>query len=851
MSTKTSFKRVALVAVAALGMGVLTSVSPASATAYTGTSSIAPVRVSFTGSTLDSVNGAAVTITATAASDAVAAATAGTRLLNTIALTTAPSAAAAITIAQANVTDQAGTPASLAVTASGTVTLANSRTLTAASTAAAISTAQAISGITFKADTAGTYVGTITTAQTGGHTLVTPFTFTTTGAPKSLSLSKTSVTVPAIANQTATFDVSLLDSAGAVTQGSSVDTLSSAIASATNIDLNGAATYTSSAADLTDGKSTVTIKSIGTTADSQIITVTPAGTLPGLSVAAVTLTASSSAYGTETGLSTVVTSPTAASVISVATATGSEHAYTVDPSNTSYGFEVSGYTPGKAYKIQVLWTDAAGSNGTATVKDDTANTTAASLTSGTATVLYGLVGTSGKVGITVVSTANNNTADTIKINPLSATADGYTGAEDAIVTNTSAAYAVTLTAPAVTPSLAKTGTAVVITGSIADTYKNPVQGATVSALGTVTTTDASPVNLTGTATSSATGAFTITLPAATALTTSVSIVVSATKTGISSISSTSAYVVNFNATGNPSTLTYTTSTGNEGTATTATTYPAIHVMYEGVTAAAAADITDETYTIATAANSTLDDGLDFCTAITPTTSPAAQVTFAAVAGIKYSTTCTSVAYASLVDTLTVASGTAAYVFATTAGDHNVSFSSGTVTKTAHVWGVANNAGARNISTSGATLALDGGELGYVTLAVKDAFGNLMKSATVNVVVTSTGAAMLDGPSLSKTYTATDANGNIIVGVIAGGKAGTGTITVKATGNQFASLAGTIDPTATTAGTNGLTASTSTATVAVTVSGGAASLVVLINSLIKKLNALATLVAKIQKKLGVK
>ncbi len=38
MSTKTTFKRVALVAVAALGFGVLTSVAPASATQTSGTS---------------------------------------------------------------------------------------------------------------------------------------------------------------------------------------------------------------------------------------------------------------------------------------------------------------------------------------------------------------------------------------------------------------------------------------------------------------------------------------------------------------------------------------------------------------------------------------------------------------------------------------------------------------------------------------------------------------------------------------------------------------------------------------------------------------------------------------------
>jgi len=48
MSTKTTFKRVALVAVAALGLGVVTSVAPATAAADTGTSSFTLNASSFT-----------------------------------------------------------------------------------------------------------------------------------------------------------------------------------------------------------------------------------------------------------------------------------------------------------------------------------------------------------------------------------------------------------------------------------------------------------------------------------------------------------------------------------------------------------------------------------------------------------------------------------------------------------------------------------------------------------------------------------------------------------------------------------------------------------------------------------
>ena len=73
----------------------------------------------------------------------------------------------------------------------------------------------------------------------------------------------------------------------------------------------------------------------------------------------------------------------------------------------------------------------------------------------------------------------------------------------------------------------------------------------------------------------------------------------------------------------------------------------------------------------------------------------------------------------------------------------------------------------------------------------------------------------------------------------------------------ATIAGAANYTAITAAevaTYGLVAASAAATATMTGKGGTSeikALTVLINSLIKKLNALATLVAKIQKKLGVK
>jgi hypothetical protein len=340
--------------------------------------------------------------------------------------------------------------------------------------------------------------------------------------------------------------LTLKDSAGNTTQPSTGDTVTYAITgTGTNIAFvqDGTATGTLSNANLADGSHAITVGSVTAVADSETVTFTPAGVMPAQGVAAATLTASTTGYGVETGLKTVLASPTATSVVAAGAANGSSSSYKVDPSNTSYAFDVSGYTAGAAYKIQVLWTDAADANGTATVKDDTSNTTAASLTSGTATNLYGIAGATGVVRVTVVSTANNNTADTIAINPENATAADYNDAADSLVTNANSAYAATITTPAVTPSMVVTGSAITVAGKIADQYLNPLSGASVAVTGTVTTTDTTPANLTGTATSAADGTWSVTLSAATALTTSVSIVAAATKTG-ATISSSSASVVN-------------------------------------------------------------------------------------------------------------------------------------------------------------------------------------------------------------------------------------------------------------------------------------------------------------------
>jgi hypothetical protein len=172
----------------------------------------------------------------------------------------------------------------------------------------------------------------------------------------------------------------------------------------------------------------------------------------------------------------------------------------------------------------------------------------------------------------------------------------------------------------------------------------------------------------------------------------------------------------------------------------------------------------------------------------------------------------------------VASASAFYAVATKTGENTVTMTSGTKTASAKFYAfnslTAASAGdaIRNLTADKASLSLKPGEFAVITIAAKDAFGNAVKSAVAaggaTVTVKAAGTALVEGPTLSKQFTTTDADGNIMVGVVASQTPGAGTITITGTGAQLGAAVGAA--TGTTAGTNGLTASAATVTVAVTV-----------------------------------
>ena len=814
MSTKTIYKRIALVAVASLGAGLL-SVAPANAAAVTGSAVIGPIRASFTGTTQDVVAAAAVTITATGTAANAVAATGGaaaTPLLNTVALTTAPTAAAVLTIAQANVTD--GASASLAVTASGSgaVTLANSRTLTAASTAALITTAQAISGITFKVDTPGTYSGTITTAQVGGgNTLVTPFTFTTRGAPTSYDFTTTTAGQTSSAVSGAiSVTVTLRDAANNITQGSTVDTiaLTAAISAGGTVGTfadpgDGAGIVR--ATDLADGTSAVVYTNSVTAGSTSTLTATPRGTLGGLGAKTLAVTTVVANTGVPSAAVTVSNT-----IVKASTSTSVLNKYTVSTNQTSVTFNVTGLTPNTSFSY-----DLTASAGTFT------SVNGAAYSSGN-----DLVGVSTATGtFSVVSIADTPATQTVTLDLNTADVADVTGQVDADYTYAAPAYAVTVTTPAA-GSLFATSSAITYTGKVADQFGNVLAGASVLATGTPTPAT-SPSTITATATTAADGTFTVSLAAVAATTTSISTVVSATSAA--SITSASANVSYFTASGKAATL----------------------VLTDTDTAGGAATVDNKSTRVIPktrtgSANDGVDDLIDADVAntdnqvsITPQTTSPGTIGYTATAtnGIRLSTSNMDAALVTG-SSITGTGGTAFFAVPTKVGDGVITVVSGGLTQTFTLTGVLPTTPRANLVTLTA-----GTTAGLYTVTTTDGFGN---GVSANVAVSVAGPGQFSNGFKNLTITTTAAGTNTFTVVSAVASATTITASIAGDTNYTALVAADVT-------TYGLVAASAAATA--TLAGIAAStetntlatLTTLVNSLIAKINALNKLVLKIQKK----
>jgi len=805
MSTKTIYKRIALVAVASLGAGLL-SVAPANAADNAATVTIAPVRVSFIGTTQDSVSPASVTVATGALVDADLT---DEQAKITVTLTTAPGAAAVLTIADADFTDQ-GSVGSTDTTAQ----LGGAANIKSSGTDAMASAADLIDGLTFAANTSGTYTGTIQwLGETGGNTLTAPFTFTTRGAPASFDFATTTagVTSSAVSGAIST-TVTLRDAASNITQGSTVDTiaLTAAISAGGTVGTfanpgDGAGIVR--ATDLADGTSAVVYTNSVTAASTSTLTATPQGTLGTL--AAKTLTVTTVAANTGVPTATIAVSNT---IIKSSSSTSVLNKYTVSTNQTAVTFNVTGLTPNTSFTYDVTSSSAMTSiNGVSYTSGN--DLVAVSTATGTYTIVS-IVATPG----TTLVTLDLNTAGV----------DDVAGQVDADYTYAAGAYTATVTTPVAT-SLNTLSKAMVYTGKVADQFGNPLAGATVTATGTPTPAT-TPSTITATAVTAVDGTYTVTLAAVAATTTSLSTVISAT--GTASVTSASANVAYFTATGIAATLVL-TDTDTPATGITTTDDKSSRTIPLGK-AAAEGDMSN--------LNDNEAISTDNVISITPTTTLPATIGYSVTAtnGIRLFTSDPSTALG-LANTaaITGTGGNAFFAVPTKAGAGVITVVSGGITKTFTLTGLVAAAPRANLVTlTAGTIA------GSYTVTTTDAFGN---GVAADVAISVAGPGAFGNGFKNLTVTTAAADGKNTFSIVSDGSAAT-VVT--------ASIAGSANYTAITAAevtTYGLVAASAAATATLAGKGvdatgtSLAALTTLINSLIAKINALNKLVIKIQKK----
>ena len=814
MSTKTSYKRVALVAVAALGMGVLTS-APAKAAFAAGTTT------AITGDAVLRTDGAAtstLTITTSAGTAATDVITVDTFTRNGVALSTIP--AGVDFVAETNFTEA---QSSTAITFTY---------VTAGETTAQITFAKTMptGKYTFKVTTSGTATGTATTTGT----------FYVVGAPTKATFDKTAYAAEGTATAAAT--VALTDvnaNPSYLISGEAVQIASSATTAISSVVLLDSGNYT--AATATTGYIATNLSNNAGTAGSYTYTASGASGQTGFTSGTATLTVSAAAATVEsvalaTGTLAIgrdtadgVGNRTAATNVSAAL--GATSIY-VSPKQTSVTYKLTdtGEAAAKNFKYSISQTSSVPFPGGIAASAAPVYVPAAVTTAGSN-------GISADVTITTTS-ALAGTGYTLTI-------EG--GTHDIVYTvlyQAPVAYDIDLVDAEATTiaavKLATTSQSVKVTDQFGSVFAGAVVSYTTGTRNTVAVKTAvtgadgiATISTTDAALSTVTtdDAFNATIPTQT--------LISGTYTGAT-----------FDGTANTTIKYYATAADIAAAAiTVAVTQPAT----PGTTATY-----DTTITTSTTASVTVDTRLDNSAsdqvkiadqiAITATIANAAAanpqgvpVSVSGSAGVYFKTGSTlgdvlvgsQTGAVTTLATYTNSSGQYSFQAAfTKSGTATITVKSGSITKTYSIKVVAGAAGIVKAAASAN---------GVVVATVTDLWGNPVSGASVAFVAAS--GALLGGnfPSLSATTGADGTASTVVTGAEANKSY---VVSATISSGDTAVVADT---------TNGVPAGV--ATVDVTSQGSGQSdlnkLTVLINSLIKKMNALATLVAKIQKKLGVK
>ncbi len=613
------------------------------------------------------------------------------------------------------------------------------------------------SSIRFNVDQAGTYSGII---ANGTDTV--SFSFSTAGAPTSMTLTPASQTVAVGA--VATVRVTLKDASGNTTQPQTVDSVT--VASNGSGDVVGTTPLTGvKGGALQYGVFDDTIAT--SAAGTSTITATPLGTLPGSGVTAQTATITKSG-----GVTSVPAKSVKVTVPAGALSTPPNTDDTVDRSvqvvtGTSALSIVVDDTTGNAAGSSLRFKLTPSAGGTVTVNGQSGSNTSP---------LFVDVTTNADRRAEILATLSGNAllsgGGGVNIKQVSVLNANLTAGSGVTVAQTDATGVIT-----VSPDdsvVAKLGDTLAVTATVTDQFGNPQSGWTVRAYRGATTSG----TFLNQATTGALGKADVSVAAASGATAPAleQYSFSATPSVGSAVNGNNLLQVTWTADGKVTSLSVvstpvTSPTPVDDTAVVVSA-PLVTVPFDG----SASSVTGQSFTVATGADISGGAAGEVASFIANPSTPTTVVASVGLGatGIFVSTTPTT-AWNAGQSTVTVNAGAPVYVFGTKAGVHNITFAAGGRTVTIPVKVKTSAAAAYNMALTPETQSVNPGSINTVTLTVTDVFGNPVQTTddTGKVTVTASGEILLAGYQTSASYN-TGANGTATITVIAG-NVGTGVL----------------------------------------------------------------------------
>ena len=806
---KTLKRKIALVAVATLGASGLAVVAApmAQAADIAATSTtVTAVRASFTSTVLDSVRYVPLKVTHAAAWTASGLATDEA----TITLTSAPSSAAKLVVSRAAANADTASADGANTSGRRVVTLANNGLGLVGNATGVAAPTSGVSTVWVAVDTAGSYAGTIRIKGATDDSVGT-FSFTTTGAPASITLDSTAQSVPA--SGSSNWNATVKDANGNATSLGIFDSIgvtcsATACTGANLTDVADGTTQvtTISAAMIAAGSGTAGVKHIASAGAGTATTISfkAQGTIAAIGTQTATLTETSQVINTTplAATVTVTTTPTAGTVTATSPGTGRIHAANIKTgtSAVTIGITAPAGQEGKEFRFRL--TASAGTvDGTASttsvfknvVTDATTGKGSFSFTLGGAALLTNATLTVRQVDVvnTTVGYASNDAGNA---------GNGPTQADGRIIVLTQADATFVAAGITTTPAgtiMAKLGNSTTFTVTLKNSYGEAlgagyvVRAYRTSNTGTlldsqVTATDGTAkVAVTNASTLTAAGAetyvFQVQPPFGTAVDAAASVTINYTTTGAVTTLSLDIDLAQMTGAG-------LTAARAAGTTTAETVIPAINIPINAGVAGATDVSGTGIYTLATAAL-TAGAGRADAIKLTGTTNPANVISYSGSAGVKFVATSpatTTVAWDGGAATLDAASATAVYAFSTKAGLNTVTATSGGLTVSRQFWVFNDTADYYSISVDQASVSLDPGAYATLTVTVKDVFGNPVDTAAAAITAAASGALLLGGFASSADYE-TGSDGTVKITVIANNTGGTGSVVIsnKLTANSWA------------------------------------------------------------------